>query len=92
MRRTASGRERNKSWKHSVDAATRNRYRLRFREAVRDPSAPVAVAPFGQDDGFLLARFGRDGKIVALLWFDQGDESLIGDCATVLVYFFEPFC
>ena len=37
------------------DAATRNRYRLRFREAVRGPSAKRAFARFGQDDG---KRFG----------------------------------
>jgi hypothetical protein len=33
-----------------LDAETWNRYRLRLREAVRDPSASASFARFGQDD------------------------------------------
>jgi hypothetical protein len=40
-----------------LDAETRNRYRLRWREAVRGPSAKRAFARYGQDDGFWMGRF-----------------------------------
>jgi hypothetical protein len=44
-----------------LDEETRNRYRLRFREAVRDPSAKRAFARFGQDDGLpVLAVRGAE--------------------------------
>ena len=33
-----------------LDAETRNRNRLRFREAVRGPSTSASFARFGQDD------------------------------------------
>ena len=41
-----------------LDAATREPVPASLREAVRGPSAPVAVAPFGQDDGFCKAVRG----------------------------------
>ena len=49
-----------KSQEGAVDAATRNRYRLRFREAVPDPSAPRALlASVGMTDMLaLLAAVG----------------------------------
>src|SRR4029077_6560240 len=49
--------------RNAVDAETRNRYRLRWREAVRGPSAPRALlASVRMTDWASVARFGQDDK------------------------------
>ncbi len=48
-----------------LDAETWNRYRLRWREAVRDPSAPRALlASVRMTFGVAIGRFGQDDKSI----------------------------
>ena len=59
-----------RSFKFSLDAATQNRNRRRWRAAVRRPAARVARF-VGPTDQFRAARFH---KVIALLHFDQGTK------------------